>query len=170
MERRSQRMQTNTGAMHSSYSSLALNEHESTTRFAQKPSDHERNSKKCANCSILYGATLSSCFGDLHNAKILTNTRNLSPYKRIPLPVFIYICLQGHSVLAFKNSCEIFFNIRDDEHFHHIFIRRRIKARKISRLVIGSFVSSTSQLHVAWHRQNFQCFATALLVWVHTRR
>lgn len=153
---------TNTGAMHSSCSSLALNEHNST-RLAQKHSQHERNGRKCANCSTPCGAALSFSFGDLHNAKILTNTENLSPYKRILLPACTSFCcclLQNFILL----------HTRDDEHFHHIFIRHRIKARKVSRHVIGSFVSPTSQLHVAWHRRNFQCFATVVLVWVHTRR
>lgn len=156
--------------MHSSCSSLALNEHDSTTRLAQKTlSAREKWQKVCQLLdSVRCSAKLllrwpAQCKNSYEHGKPIALQKDSAAC----LNFVLFTGLLGAGRYELLRN---FFHTRDDEHFHHIFIRRRIKARKISRHVIGSFVSSTSQLHVAWHGQNFQCFATAVLVWVHTRR
>lgn len=128
---------TNTAAMHSSCSS----EHKTTTRLAQKHSQRERNSKSVPTPRLRTVQLEALARRPAQCKKSYEHGKSLQKDSSACLHFALFTGILG---AGFHELLRNFSHTRDDEHFHHIFIRRRIKARKISRLVIGSFVDVTT--------------------------
>lgn len=161
-----ERMETNTGTMHSHSSTSTFNErkYNTTTRHEK----HERNNKKCANCSLVRcnsELTSATCtMQKILRSKCFALVKGFALFFVLHIPLF-----------KVSNSFTFTWPTRNSKRFfptdgkREVFDTFSFNYNKTSRLVIGSFICRRHHFNV-WHKRKFcnKCSRPAS-VFVHTR-